>query len=208
MGDVPLTGVGLQSCSGFPTALGIARQALSETEPNRHVLVLMSGRVMPDVNRVNVHAATIFSDGVAACVVSREPAAFELLAVRSHTNLRTARIDPAGEKPGMSLLRSYGDLKLMAARLYADCNLSSRDIEILLCTNGSLAYTALAAAAAGVPKERAYDEDIPRFGHVHSCDNIISLLTYGQENGHKQGAVYLLIGLSRYVFSGAVLRRC
>jgi 3-oxoacyl-[acyl-carrier-protein] synthase III len=208
MGDVPLIGIGLQSCSACPSALGIARQTLIDEEFNGHVLVLISGRVMPGESRMDAHAATIFSDGVAACIVSREPGAYELLAVRSHTNLKTARINPAGEKPGMSLVRSYNDLKLVATRLYADCGLSSRDIEVLFCTNGSFAYTALVAAAAGLPQERVYNDDIARFGHVHSCDNIISLVTYGEQIGHKQSAAYLLIGLSRYVFSGAILRRC
>ena len=57
-----------------------------------------------------------------------------------------------------------------------------------------------------IPSELIYADDVPRFSHVHSCDNLISLKNYADANALQPGDLFLLLGWSPHVFSAAVLR--
>nr|WP_294501498.1 hypothetical protein [uncultured Rhodopila sp.] len=207
IGSVPLLMISpSEECSGFVAALEAARRTLCATGFAGKVLIIVSGRVMPGSSRIDPSTATILSDGIAACILSLEPGPFKLLAAFSHTSPELVPAAGPDATPGPDILRGYKNLKIVANRLYEYCQLEAECIEALFCTNGSLVYSAYSAAAAALSPDRAFQDTIPRFGHVHACDHVIGLAEYGRARGHKDGAVYMLLSWSPHVYGGVLVR--
>jgi hypothetical protein len=202
---VAVVGLSLQTCSGCVTSLDLAARMLRTDEQLRPVLILICGRAVAGANRVDALRATISSDGFASCVVQAHRSGLQLLASRTYTNLEVVRTTAAGEKPVTSLLQSHADIAALTKSLYRAADTGAGEVEALFCTNGSLVYATVAAAAAGIPSEHVYKDAIGSFGHVFSCDNLISLGAYGASKGFNPGGKYLLLGWSPYVFSGAIV---
>jgi len=202
---IPVIGVGLQTCSAAATVLDLADRLVRTDEHRRPVLVLICGRVEPGANRVDNLRKTILSDGVAACVVTPQRGEFQILSTETRINLATAREKTVGGNSAASLVSGYGDLSSLASGICERAGVSPAAIDRLFCTNGSTIYTNFIADAAGVDSERVYADDVANFGHISSCDNLISLATYGDRNRYVSGHSYMLIGWSPYVVSGAVL---
>lgn len=202
---VPILGLGLQTCSGSMTALDLADRLLRTDPQSRPILILVCGRAAPGASRIDTLRSTILSDGVAACVMTSKPRGYQLLASTCYTTLDTVRTNVVGDKPVNSLLNSYGNIGSLSRILYDTAGIQGRQIEALFCTNGSLMYTRIAADAAGVRPDRVVNDNIPKFAHMFSCDQLIGLATYAEAGRFRPGAPYLLLAWSPYVFSGALL---
>jgi 3-oxoacyl-[acyl-carrier-protein] synthase III len=202
---IPIIGLGLQTCSGFTTALGIADRLLRTDRQRRPILVLLCGRAVPGASRIDTRRATILSDGVSACIVSNRVGALALLACIGHTDLATVRSGVAGEKAAISLVHGYGQIADIAKLLYETAGVSPPQIDALFCTNGNLMYATFAARAAGIDSARAYTENISAYGHLFSSDPLINVATCANANALRPGGKYLLVGWSPYVIGGAIL---
>jgi 3-oxoacyl-[acyl-carrier-protein] synthase III len=98
------------------------------------------------------------------------------------------------------------DLMEISKRVYQSSGVGPSEIEALFATNGSSTYLELMAEAAQMPVSRAYAEDVSRYGHVHSCDNLISLKSYAERTNCSAGRCYMLLAWSPYVVSASILR--
>jgi hypothetical protein len=200
--QVPVLGLGLQTCSGCMSAFDLADRLVRTDAAERAVLILLCGRAAPGASRVDALRSTILSDGVAACVASNKREGYQLLATASYTALDAVRANTVGDKPLSSLLKSYAGIAALARSLYSAAGTGPEEIDALLCTNGSLTYTTFAADAARVPVDRVYTDNIADCAHIFSCDHLISLATRGARPGEK----FLLLAWSPYVYSGAILQ--
>lgn len=203
--QVPVLGLELQTCSGVLTGIDIADRLVRAGHEQRPTLVLVCGRAAPGSKRADVRRATVWSDGVAACVVSARPGRFSIVASAAHTNLSMVRSGVAGEKAAVSVVRSHANICKVSRKLYEVAGVKGSDIDALLCTNGNLMYATFAGRATGVEQARIFTENIPIYGHVFSCDHLINLATYEKFRSFEKGGRYLLVGWSPYVFAGLLL---
>jgi len=207
-GNVPVIGVGLQSCSAAATTLELADRLVRTDEEHRPVLVLICGRPAPGENRIDDARKTILSDGVAACIVSAGRGEFQILSSATSTDLAAAREKARGGNQAVSLVSNCSNIAAVATEIRARAGVSADDIDQLFCTNGSSIYLNFAAEAAEVGLGRVYSDDVANLGHIFSCDNLISLATYAERRRYRNGDKYMLIGWSAYVISGAILLYC
>jgi 3-oxoacyl-[acyl-carrier-protein] synthase III len=216
-----ITGLTLQSCSGFGMALRVASELARAGQSTKNVLVILCGRRRA-LSRIGPQATTVFSDGAASCIVSANRGEFEILACESQTNTRLdnkqqivasespttsrATVEPPSESLLRQLQAGSQELSEISARAYRASGTTPSQMRALLGTNGSLTYLHLMAQAARLPAEKVYEENVPRYGHVHSCDNLIGLKTFSEENSPSPGDHYLLMAWSPYIVSASVLR--
>ena len=202
-----LVGLSLQACSGCGEALRLACDLLGGSATN--VLVVICGRTPTHRRRISPRAATIFSDGAASCIVSSSVGEFEILSASGHTNIPLSVVsDRTGSllSPLKQIKGAFGDLRALSRQVCDLAEVSRESIRSVFCTNGSNVHAMLISEAAEIPLARVYTDDIPLYGHVYSCDNLISLTTYSIKNQMAGGSLYMLVGWSPYIFSAAILR--
>jgi 3-oxoacyl-[acyl-carrier-protein] synthase III len=99
----------------------------------------------------------------------------------------------------------------------ASCIVSSGSGEFEICaiekamraffgTNASLGHLNFMAQAAGMPLDKVYEDDVAAYGHLHSCDNLISLKNYSTKHPLAPNDHVMLTAWSSHVVSAAVLR--
>ena len=198
-----LIGLSLQACSAFGEAACIADGLISGQNPARNVLVIFFGR-KETPSRLGPAASTVYSDGAASCIVSADKGCFEICASESLFNIHLGAMGRLGNFD--QFLGGVQDLAEISRSVYERTGIQPQDISALFCTNGSLVHLRVMANAAKIPLERVYSEDVARFAHVYSCDNLISLKNYSNEKTLVPGSYYLLLGWSPHIFSAAILR--
>jgi hypothetical protein len=206
--NIPVIGVGLQSCSAAAATLDLADRMVRTDEGHRPILVLMCGRPGSGENRINDARKTILSDGVATCIVTARRGEFQLLSSATSTDLAAAKDKARGGDQAVSLVSNCNNMTAVATEVCTRAGVSTNDIDQLFCSNGSSTYINFAAEATEVGLGRVYSDDVASLGHIFSCDNLISLATYAERRSYRIGAKYMLIGWSAYVISGAILLYC
>jgi 3-oxoacyl-[acyl-carrier-protein] synthase-3 len=206
IGERPIFGLSLQSCSGCASALQVASGLLGGPAAVRRVLVILFGRARGPAGRINTQTGSVFSDGAASCLVTAEAAGLEILACTSVTSPELAVADWSGAGFHSSARSAFRLLSAALDRLYQLAGLGAADIDILLGTNGNEIHLEMLAEAAGVPVSRVYKDNLARFAHVYAGDTLISLATRLDEGGVAAGSTILLVGWSPHVVSASVLR--
>jgi 3-oxoacyl-[acyl-carrier-protein] synthase III len=198
-----LIGVSLQACSAFGESARIAADLIGSENSTTKVLVILFGR-KETPSRLGPAATTVYSDGAASCIVWNEPTGFEIVASESLFNITLGAMGRLGNFD--QFVGGVQDLGDICKRVYEKAGTSPENVRTLFCTNGSLVHLRVMANAAKIPIDRVYGEDVARFAHVYSCDNLISLKNYASENKLQPGDQYLLLGWSPHVVSAAILR--
>ena len=198
-----LIGLSLQACSAFGEALRIAENFVGGRSGAKRVLIIFFGR-KETPSRLGPAASTVYSDGAASCIVSAEKGGFEICACESIFNIHLGAMGRLGNFD--QFVGGVQDLGTISSRVYEQAGITQEDIATLFCTNGSLVHLRVMSNAAKVPRERVYGEDVARFAHVYSCDNLISLKNFSCEKKLTPGSYYLLLGWSPHIASAVVLR--
>lgn len=197
-----LIGISLQACSAFGESARIAADLVVEDSTTKVLLILFGRKETP--SRLGPAATTVYSDGVASCIVGSEQGGFAIAASESLFNIQLGAMGRLGNFD--QFVGGVQDLGEICKRVYKKAGIGPESIRALFCTNGSLVHARVMANAAQIPLERVYTKDIARFAHVYSCDNLISLKNYATENRLSRGDQYLLMGWSPHVVSAAILR--
>jgi 3-oxoacyl-[acyl-carrier-protein] synthase III len=200
-----ILGLTLQACSACGDALRVAGGLVGNGGVERPVLVILFGQKRK-TSRLGPQTNLVFSDGAASCLVSAHQGTFEICASESVTNTYLAGMGRAG-----NIAQFQGGLMELRDISRRVCEISSvcmGEIRALLGTNAGIGHLQLMAQAVGIAGDRIYLEDIPRFSHVHSCDNLISLRHYAEKHTLTPGDLFLLLSWSPHVVSATVLRRC
>jgi len=200
-GNARIIGLQLQNCSGLGSALDISR-ALLQDDPSAEALIVICGRVTSGRSRLGASTGTVFGDGATSCIASTRPAGFEIVTAATHINPALANL-PFSSKTAR--LR-FNDLRQTINQAYRRAGIAANDVVALLGTNGNTFYFQLMAEAAGVPVSKVYTDDLVKFGHIFSCDNLIALKNYGSTNRVGAGDLFLVIGWSPYAVSVVILR--
>jgi len=203
-GRCRVLGLTLQACSACGDALRVAGGLLELAADARPVLVIIFGQKR--VNRLGPQGNLVFSDGAASCLVSKAGGTFEICASESVSNTELGRMGRNGD-----LAQFHGgliELREVARKVSGEAGIALGEVRAVLGTNAGLGHLQLMAQAAGIPIEKIYSDDVSRFAHVHSCDNLISLKHYAERNALADGEPLLLLSWSPHVVSASLVRYC
>lgn len=196
-----VVGLSMLSCSAHADALTLASTLVNLHGDSALVIVFGERKKM---SRVVPQGNIVFSDGAVSCIVDTRPAGFEICANDSLTDTALGMLDRGGS------LRHLGDgvraMHLLTTRLYETSGVKPEDLRAFFGINAGITQLRIMAQAAGVPLELAYDADIGRYAHLHSCDALIALRNYAQNHELRNGDAFLLMAWSPHIVAGSVLR--
>jgi 3-oxoacyl-[acyl-carrier-protein] synthase III len=195
-----IIGLTLQACRACGEALQIASDLIDD--PAKKALVIVFGKKR--ANRLGPQANTIFSDGAASCIVSSSSGGFEICAIESMINTFLGSMGRSG-----NVAQTHGgllDLRELSRKVCAKSGVQAKAMRAFFGTNASLGHLNFMAQAAGMPLDRVYEDDVAAYGHLHSCDNLISLKNYSTKHTLAPNDHVMLTAWSSHVVSAAVLR--
>lgn len=195
-----IIGLTLQACSACGEALQIACDLIND--PAKKALVIVFGKKR--ANRVGPQANTVFSDGAASCIVSSASGDFEICAIESMINTYLGSMGRTG-----NVAQTHGgllDLRELSRKVCEKSGVKPKMMRAFFGTNASLGHLNFMAQAAGMPLDKVYQDDLPEYGHLHSCDNLVSLKNYSSKHALAPGDHVMLAAWSSHVLSAAVLR--
>jgi 3-oxoacyl-[acyl-carrier-protein] synthase III len=195
-----IIGLTLQACSACGEALQIACDLIND--PAKKALVIVFGK--KKANRLGPRANTIFSDGAASCIVSSGSGEFEICAIESMINTQLGSMGRSG-----NVAQTHGgllDLRDLSRKVCAKSGVQAKAMRAFFGTNASLGHLNFMAQAAGMPLDKVYEDDVAAYGHLHSCDNLISLKNYSTKHPLAPNDHVMLTAWSSHVVSAAVLR--
>lgn len=195
-----IIGLTLQACSACGEAFQIACDLIND--PAKKALVIVFGKKR--ANRVGPQANTVFSDGAASCIVSSGSGDFEICASESMINTYLGSMGRKG-----NINQTHGgllDLRELSKRVCEKSGMQPKAMRAFFGTNASLGHLNFMAQAAGMPLEKVYQDDVAQYGHLHSCDNLISLKNYSTKHPLAPNDHMMLTAWSSHVVSASVLR--
>ncbi len=198
-------GVTLSECANATAAIKLAGATLSDS-PDACALVLVADCIHLPRSRLVIPDASIYSDSVASFIVSRAEIenGFAIEQIFTMADWRVAQADPAGSE--------Y--LSLVMKNLRASCRALARtqddlfaDIDLVCANNYSDAFTELVGLSCGVPTERIYTANLPRFAHAYAADTLINLADYLDRAPLAVGARVAMLSSGIGTWSSLLLRR-
>jgi 3-oxoacyl-[acyl-carrier-protein] synthase-3 len=166
--DALLIGLNQQACAGLVGSLRLAA-ALLRAEPERErVLCLMADR-FPE-GALYEQAYNLMSDGATACLVSREPHGFRLLATHAITNGALSCV-PDEQTAGAFFGYACGVIESTLAR----AGLAVSDLDWLVPQNMNRRALEVLARLLGLSAEQVLVPTLAEIGHVVCGDNLANL---------------------------------
>jgi 3-oxoacyl-[acyl-carrier-protein] synthase-3 len=168
LGEAVVFGLNQQACTGMLGSLRLAA-ALLVTEPDwRRVLCVTADR-FPAGARYE-QAYNLISDGAAACVVGREPAALRLVTVHQITNGGLAQ---AGDDETVGTYFAY--TSRLVRETLERAGMVAAELDWVVVQNTHREAWEIMARLLGVDAGKVWCPSLPDVGHVISADNIINL---------------------------------
>jgi 3-oxoacyl-[acyl-carrier-protein] synthase-3 len=183
--DAPVVGLNQQACTGMLGALRLARNWLSGEPQAQRILCVTADR-FPRGARYE-QAYNLISDGAAACIVTRAPASFRIVACHQITNGALA-LATADETLGSYF--SYS--KLAIEQTLHRAGLGIADIDWIVPQNTHRDAWRILSSLIGFPHERVTTESLPSVGHIISADNVANLCALRERVGSLTGTRLLL----------------
>jgi 3-oxoacyl-[acyl-carrier-protein] synthase-3 len=183
--DAPVVGLNQQACTGMLGALRIARNWLAGEPSAERILCVTADRFPPGARYEQAY--NLISDGAAACIVTRAPATFRIVACHQITNGALA-LATADETLGSYF--SYS--KLAIEQTLHGAGLSIGDIDWIVPQNTHRDAWRILAGLIGFSPERVMADSLPRVGHIISADNVANLSALRDRLGSFAGARVLL----------------
>lgn len=200
-----IIGLSLQACSVTGAALKIAGDLVKADDGTRNVLVIVFGRGVKG-SRVAPQGTTLFSDGAASCLVTKDGGEFEILANESLVDPLMTTMEWVEENFPKFMQGGIAGLSDVTKKVYAQTKVSAKEVTVAFGTNGSSMYLNMIGLAASLPGAKVYRTALPKYAHVFGCDNLISLKDYGDETALSKGDNLLFVSWAPYAFSASMLR--
>ena len=203
-------GVYLSQCNNFFAALDIAVQYL-KGEEEKTILLIFADRVLDETTRFKNLA--INSDAAVACVVSTcadIELEFDIKGISKHSRLTTGdMIDPLTNSMNREIHERYlSGIRYVFDDALSQAKLAADSLQQIICHNFSYSALRQIANAINADEQLIYKKNIPEFGHAYTCDSLINLDSYYQENiqainSHNPVAI---IGTGLYFWGMVVLQ--
>lgn len=179
-----VVGLNQQACTGMLGSLRLAR-SLIVSEGFEKVLCVTADRFPPGA--LYEQAYNLISDGAGACLVTRRPARYRLVAVHHVTN---GAMVQASDDETVGSFFSYMHRAVTATAEKA--GLTVADIDWVVPQNTNAKAWQILARLLHVDAERVFAPTLADVGHVISADNVVNLAALGSTNAVTPGEKILL----------------
>jgi 3-oxoacyl-[acyl-carrier-protein] synthase-3 len=181
-----VVGIDQQACTGMLGSFRVGA-ALLRTEPaTQRALCITADRFPPGA--LYEQSCNLLSDGAAACVLSREPRGFRLLACHAITNGGLGR---ACDDEAVGSYFTY--THRLIRELLDAAGLAVGDLAWIVPQNMHVTAWTILSRLLGVDRSRVYYRTLPEVGHVISADNLINLQRLDDEGRVEPGERVLLV---------------
>jgi 3-oxoacyl-[acyl-carrier-protein] synthase-3 len=178
-------GLNQQACTGVLGGLRLA-QMLVKSEPDVDRVLCVTSDRFPE-GALYEQAYNLISDGAVACVVTRSPAAFRLIACHAITNGAMAQ---ASDDETVGSYFNY--THRVINETLAKAGLDMGKIDWVVPQNTNKKAWQILARLLRFDFERVYFPTLSTVGHLISGDNIINLKALIDERGVRSGERLLL----------------
>lgn len=166
--DAIVIGLNQQACTSMLGSLRLAGALLASEPEMERVLCLTADRFPPGA--LYEQAYSLISDGAAACVVSRQPGGYRLVAAHQITN---GAMVSADDDETVGAYFSY--THRLVTELLAKAKLSTDDLDWVVPQNTNVKAWQILSRLLRVDNERVFCASLPDVAHVISGDNIVNL---------------------------------
>ncbi|MDQ3642149.1 MAG: hypothetical protein M3450_11985 [Actinomycetota bacterium] len=196
-----VVGLGQQACTSMLGSLRIAQGLLATDESLSRVLCVSADRFPP--GSTYEQAYSLISDGAAACVVSREPAAYRLVAAHQITNGAMVSADD-DETVGSYFAYTHR----LVTELLAKAGLGIEDLDWVVPQNTDAKAWQILSRLLRVDHAKVWCPSVADVAHVISGDNIINL-SWLHDRGVVEPGQRLLLTMAGYGMNwqGVLLER-
>lgn len=190
LGCATVVGLAQQACTGMLGAIRLGR-ALLAGEPTWERVLCVSADRFPE-GACYEQAWCLVSDGAAACVVSREPARYRLLAAHH-------LVEGVGGRPGPdeTVGAWFGATHRLVGELAAKAGLAAGEIDWVAPQNTHPAAWRVMAPMLGIDPGRVRAGSQARVGHVTSADALVNLVEL-QASGDAAPGDCILLTMAGY----------
>lgn len=166
--DAISVGLNQQACTGMLGSLRLAR-ALLTTESDFEQVLCISADRFPE-GALYEQSYNLISDGASACIVSRRPTGFRILACHQITN---GALVVASDDETVGSYFNYTHRLIHETLERAEISMS--DVAWIVPQNMNAKAWQVLSRLLGFDAERVYFDPLPDVAHVISGDNIINL---------------------------------
>ena len=185
-----VVGLAQQACTSMLGSLRMAHGLLATDPAVSRVLCVSADRFPPGARYEQAYS--LISDGAAACVVSRDPAAYRLLAAHQITNGAMVCADD-DETVGAFFAYTHR----LVSELLAKAGITAADVDWVVPQNTDRKAWQILSRLLGIDASRISCESLPDVAHVISGDNIINL-AYLHDSGLVEPGDRLLLTMAGY----------
>jgi len=178
-------GLAQQACTGMLGSLRLARALIESERGMDRVLCLTSDRFHEGA--LYEQSYNLISDGAAACVVSREEAAYEYVAGHQITN---GALADASDDETVGSFFSFTHRAIQET--FARAGIAPKELAWIAPQNTNRKAWTILARLLGVPLERVAMRTIAETAHMISGDNVVNLADLDAAGLVKPGDLVLL----------------
>ncbi|MBW3548338.1 MAG: hypothetical protein KY452_09435 [Actinobacteria bacterium] len=196
-----VVGIGQQACTSMLGSLRVAHGLIAVDASVSRVLCVSADRFPPGATYEQAYS--LISDGAAACVVSREPAAYRLVACHQLTNGAMVMAD---DDETVASYFSY--THRLVTELLDKAGVAIDDVDWVVPQNTDAKAWQILCRLLRIDHERVCAPTLPDVAHMISGDNIVNLAAL-HERGVVQTGQRLLLTMAGYGMNwqGVVLEK-
>ena len=188
--DAVVLGLNQQACTSMLGSVRLA-SALLATEPGmERVLCVSADRFPPGASYEQAYS--LISDGAGACVVSRRPPGYRMVAAHHITN---GAMVAADDDETVGAYFSY--THRLVTELLAKAGLAPGDLAWVVPQNTNVKAWQILARLLRVDHERVWCPSMPDVAHVISADNMVNM-AYLEASGRVQPGDKVLLAMAGY----------
>jgi len=178
-------GLNQQACTSMLGSLRLAKALLQSESDQKQILCVTADR-FPE-GAYYEQAYNVISDGAAACIVSREPKGYRIVAAHAITNGALAQ---ASDDETVGSYFSY--THRLFTELLEKSKMTMDEIDWVIPQNTNINAWVILSRLLGTDLEKVYFQSIRDVGHIISSDNIVNLKRLEDEKKMKSGQKLLL----------------
>ena len=188
--DAVVLGLNQQACTSMLGSVRLA-SALLATEPDMERVLCVSADRFP-AGAGYEQAYSLISDGAGACVVSRRPSGYRLLAAHQITN---GAMVSADDDETVGAYFSY--THRLVTELLAKAGVAAQDLAWVVPQNTNRKAWQILSRLLGVDHERVWCPSMPDVAHVISADNMVNM-AYLEASGRVRAGDRVLLAMAGY----------
>jgi 3-oxoacyl-[acyl-carrier-protein] synthase III len=161
-------GLTQQACTSALGSIRVASALLAAEPDLNRILCVTADRFPPGAHYEQAY--NLISDGAAACVVSRSPGGYRLLAAHQITNGAMVTADD-DETVGAYFTYTHR----LVCELLAKAALTVAELDWVVPQNTNVKAWQILSRLLGIDSTRVFQESLPDIGHMISGDNLVNM---------------------------------